>query len=318
MSRRNLLFCGFGAVLALAGGYAVRPTAAQPPRVVHPKRSATPGYPRSVKDSRGKILTLLKTPQRIVSLTPSNTEILFALQLGKKVTGVTDACDYPAEAKGKPKIGGFQINTERVLVQNPDLIVAVEGLNARAIEALERLKAPVLTVSTRSIAETLQAIRTIGEATGADTAANRLTVELQSSLNKIQKAQSALKWKPKVLMLYSVNPIYTTGPGSYLDEIIKIAGGENAVAKPAPGDKLTSEQVLTLRPDVIITGRETQPQAEQMPGWAKGVPAVQKNRFFHASDDAILVRPCPRLPKGVKELADYLRKVVDSEPNHKR
>ncbi|GDX40561.1 putative ABC transporter substrate-binding lipoprotein YvrC [Armatimonadota bacterium] len=317
MSRRNLL-CGLLLIaFVLAGRHGVRLDAVQPPRTVPPKTSSVPIYPRSIKDARGKSLTLLHPPQRIVSLTPSNTEILFALQLGKKVVGVTEACDFPAEAKQKPKIGGFQINIERVLVQSPDLIVAVEGLNARAIEALERVKAPVLVVSTKSIADTLQAVRTIGAATGTDIIANRIASDMQSSLNNILKVQSSLRWKPKILMLYSVNPIYTTGPGSYIDEIIKIAGGRNAVDKPLSGDKLSAEQVLVLRPDVIITGKETQPQAEQMPGWAQGVPAVAKKRFFHASDDAILVRPCPRLPKGVKELANYLRKVVDSEPNHK-
>lgn len=310
MNRRKALL--ILALLSIAGG------STRPPGAMSQAKPPAAAYPRNVMDSRGKILALPKAPQRIVSLTPSNTEILFALGLGKKVVGVTEACDYPTEAKTKPKIGGFQINTERVLVQNPDLVVATEGLNARAIETLERLKAPVLVVSTRSIAETLQAVRIVGAATGAESAASRVAGEMQKSLDNIRKAQASLKWKPKVLMLYSVNPNYTTGPGSYIDEIIKIAGGVNAVAKPVPGDKLTSEQVLTLRPDVIITGKETQPQVEQAPGWEKGVPAVQKKRFFHASDAAILVRPCPRLPKGVKELADYLSKVVASEPSRKK
>ncbi len=316
MSRRTLI--GTSLLLLLPFLYRTPLTAQQPPRKVTPNASKAPEYPRHVKDSRGKDILFVQPPQRIVSLTPSNTEILFALQLGKKVVGVTDACDFPPEAKQKPKIGGFQINTERVLVQHPDLIVATEGLNARAIEALEKAKAPVVVVSTRSIKETLQAVRTIGEATGTPVPASKVVSDIQNSLNAIQKGQAILKWKPRVLMLYSTNPIYTTGPGSYLDEIIRIAGGINAVDKPVPGDKLTPEQVMVLRPDVIITGKETEKQVEQMPGWASGVPAVAKKRFFHPSEDSILVRPSPRLPKGVRELADYLRQVMASEPNRKR
>lgn len=279
------------------------------PTVVPPANLPANGFPRTVTDMSGKPVTLKAQPKRIVSLTPSTTEILFALGLGEKVVGVTTACDFPPEATKKPKIGGFQINTEAVLAQNPDLVVAMAGLNGKAIEALGRTKAPLVVLSANSVQETLDAMTLIGKATGTETEATKLTAEIQSRLEKVAQANKNTATQPRVLMLYGVNPIYTTGPKSYLHEVITLAGGKNAVEKPIPGDTLTPEQVIVLRPDVIVGGKEVVAQARQVPGWATGVVAVKKNQFFAPSSDVVLVRPGPRLPQAVEELATYLRTI---------
>lgn len=265
------------------------------------------GYPRTITDSRGKQLVLNTRPMRIVSLTPSNTEILFALGLGDKVLGVTTACDYPPEATQKPKIGGFQINTEAVLAQNPDLVVAMAGLNGRAIEALDKTKVPLLVLSANSVQETFDAINLVGTATGTEAEAKTLTTQMHDRIDKVALANKNSANQPRVLMLYGVSPIYTTGPKSYLHEVITLAGGKNAVEQPVPGDTLTTEQVIMLSPDVIVAGKEVVTQAKQVPGWATGVLAVRKGQFFQPKSDTVLVRPGPRLPQAVEELATYLR-----------
>ncbi len=271
----------------------------------------SPSMPQKSEESAEK----KGLPQRIVSLTPSNTEILFALGVGERVVGVTTACDYPSEAAQKPKIGGFQISIEKVLGQKPDLVVAMDMLNGSAIKELQRLKVPLLVVSAKSVKETLDAIKKIGEAVGAEAEAEKLLKDIEARLEKVKQTNALAQSRPSVLMLYGVNPIYTTGPNSYIDEVITLAGGQNAVAKPLPGDKLSPEQVITLRPDVLIAGKEVLAQVKQMPGWSSGIPAVQKEHFFKPSNDAVLVRPSPRLPLAVEELATYLRSIqTDPKP----
>jgi iron complex transport system substrate-binding protein len=255
-------------------------------------------------------LTLNAPPQRIVSLTPSNTEILFALGLEPRIVGVTTACDYPPQATKKPKIGDFKINTERVIVQTPDLVVAVEGLNRQAIEVLERTNTPVFTVNAQSVGQSYDAVRLIGQATGQDREAQTIVAKMQADLNKVRDAANKMSSHPTVLMVYGVNPLYTTGPGSFIDEIIRMAGGKNVLDKPAPGDKLSPEQVVALQPDVIICSAALVSQLKQIPGFAKGVPAIRNNHLYQPKSEAVLVRPSPRMPAALAELSQYLRSIT--------
>ncbi|HZP81091.1 MAG TPA: ABC transporter substrate-binding protein [Chthonomonadaceae bacterium] len=266
-------------------------------------------FPRTVTDSRGKTLTLVKPPQRIVSLAPSNTELLFALGLGDKIVADTTACDYPPEAKKKPHIGGFTPNIEAVQVQNPDLVVAVGSINAKAIETLEKAKVPVLSIEPKTMEDVYSSIRLLGMATGQDAKAAQIVQETQARIEAVRRAAATTNTRPKVLILYELKPtIYTTGPGSFIDDLITVAGGKNIVTTPMPaGSTISSEQVIALQPDVIIAASPNAiAQAKQMPGWATGVPAVKNNRFFTPSDASLIDRPGPRLAQGAEELAKYL------------
>ncbi|HZO89518.1 MAG TPA: ABC transporter substrate-binding protein [Chthonomonadaceae bacterium] len=308
-----------GALLGLAGCHAstpANPTAAAAPQTAakpHPRIGVitpppTTPFPRTLTDARGQQITLPKPPQCIVSLAPSNTEILYALDLGNRLVADTTACDYPPEARKKPHVGGYAINIEAVQVQNPDLVVAVGSVNGQAIKALERTKTPLLVIDPKTVADVYDAIKLIGAATGQDMQAARVVMEMQARIDAIKRAVASTTARPRVFIVYGVKPtIYTTGPGSFIDDLITVAGGKNIVTTPAPaGNTISAEQVVTAQPDVIIASKGLIPQIRQMPGWATGVPAVRNNRFFTPGDGAILERPGPRLAEGAEELAKYL------------
>src|SRR5579871_1831621 len=137
------------------------PAAAPVPMV----KQIRPLFFTMLTDSRGKRLVLKFSPKRIVSLAPSNTEILFALGAGDRIAADTTACDYPPEAKNKPHIGGYPIDVEKVEAKSPDLVVALASLT-QPVAALEKAGVPVLTVDAKTVDQTYQVILLLGQATG--------------------------------------------------------------------------------------------------------------------------------------------------------
>lgn len=274
------------------------------------------GFPVTLTDSRGKTLTLNAPPQRIVSLAPSNTEILFDLGAGDRIAADTTACDYPPEAKLKPHIGGYPIDVERVEAKSPDLVVAVESVNAQPVAALEKAGVPVLTVDAKTVAQTYDAILLLGKATGTEARAEQIVRDMKARIEAVRQKTAPVANRPKVLIAYGDNPIYTTGPGSFIDDVITVAGGQNIASVPPPlkNDVITPEQVLARQPDVIICSPDLQQKLKLLPGWTQGVPAVRNNRFFMSSPPGILERPGPRLADGAEQLARYLHPELFAAP----
>jgi iron complex transport system substrate-binding protein len=277
-----------------------------PPNQGSKSSQPTTTFPLTVTDARGQSLTLNAPPQRIVSLAPSNTELLFALGLGEKIVGVTTACDYPPEAKQKPNIGGaYNMSVESILSKNPDLVVAYGTVNQKPLQQLEHAKIPVLAIDAKTVAETYDAIRLLGRATGTNDRAEEIIEEMQSRISAVEKAVNDVKTKPRVLIAYSVGPIYTTGPSSFIADIVRVAGGVNVVSEKLPQDIVTPERGVALAPDVILCAPELRDKLKQIPGWSS-LPAIRNNRFFSVSSEATLVRAAPRLAKAAEELARYL------------
>lgn len=302
LSAGRIVFAALLLCLFCSGCSSNKGTTPEPPQT----SPSAAGFPVTVTDARGKTLTLKTAPQRIVSLAPSNTELLFDLGLGDKVVGVTTACDYPPEAKQKPQIGGaYNMSVESVLARNPDLVVAYGTVNQKPMEMLERAKIPVLAIDAKTVKDTYEAIHLLGKATGATDRAEAVVKEMQARMSAIEKAVQGAEPKPRVLIAYSVNPIYTTGPGSFIDDIVRVAGGTNAVGEKLSQDIVTPERGVTLAPEVILCAPEIQDKLKQVPGWSS-VPAIRNNRFFTVSSQATLVRATPRLVKGAEELARYL------------
>ncbi len=278
-----------------------------------PANTATPSVPavdfaRNLTDARGKTITLKTQPKRIVSLSPATTELLFALGLGNRVVGVTTACDYPPEAAKKPKIGGAaDTSVEKVLSQTPDLVIGFGAFNPKPVEAMEAANLTTLVVDAKTVTEIYAAIRLLGKATGTEEQAEKLAGDMEKRLTDLQKATANYETKPGVLIVHEANPtIYTTGPGSYIDEAITIAGGKNVIDATIPGTTISPEKGVELVPDVIICAPEMRGKLRAIPGWAQGIPAVMGNRYFSPSEAGTLTRPGPRLTKAIEELARYL------------
>jgi len=292
-------------LLAVVGGGCGRHASAHE---VRPKLFSSVGYPCVLRDQTGFQLVLTACPHRIVSLAPSNTEIVYDLGAQDQIVAVTTADDYPASVKRKPKVGPMMnASVETILAYHPDLVLAFGGLNDLEIGPLRRLHVPTLVVNPHNLGEVYASILLIGRAIGKEEAANRLVRAMQGRLRHIKRIVARAKRRPKVLMIYQLNPIYTTGPNSFIDDAIECAGGRNAVLKLPAENTLSPEEVVLAQPDVIVCGLDLVPYVMRMPGWKESVPAVRYRRFFpDDSPKGTLVRPTPRLVDGIARLAHFL------------
>ena len=267
--------------------------------------AAWAGYPMTVKDARGKNVTIKSKPVRIVSLAPSNTEILFAIGLKDRIVGVTSYCDYPAEAKKKPKIGDVTASSEAVVALKPDLVVAHAFLNDSAIPRLEKLGLTVFAVDPKTIAEVARDIRTIGKITARPKTAESVAEEMERVMAAVRKSCAA-RAVHSVLVVIQANPLWAAGPKTFVDEMIHAANAKNTAYDARPGFVTFSKELAVSRnPDVIIVGVESEKDFFlKNPIW-KNTKAVKNGRVYVVDPDT-LVRPGPRLASGMRSLAAKL------------
>ncbi len=262
-----------------------------------------------------------ENPQRIVSLAPSNTEILFAIGAGDRVVGVTDYCNYPPEVVEKKKngelvsIGGYTtVNIEKVVSLKPDLVVASYGNGIETIEALRRLGINVIAFDPKTIQDVMRDIVLIGEATGHKEEAKKLVKEM---LSKIENVTEKVKDKPRLRVAHIVwhDPIWVSGRNTFIDEVIALAGGENVFS--FDGWRVISvEDLIAANPDVIIVssgsgmggGRDIVYEWVMHDERLKPLSAVKNGRVYVVDAD-IISRPSYRLADAVEIVANLLHGV---------
>lgn len=262
-------------------------------------------YPMAVKDARGKLVAIKSKPVRIVSIAPSNTEILYSLGLDNRIVGVTQACDYPYRARKKRKVGGMSISAEMVLGLKPDLILAHSVINDSVIVRLEKLGLTVFAVNPQNMSEVVRDIRTIGRITARPKTADSVAKKMEKSIKAI-KAERANKKSKKVLVVIQDSPLWVAGPNTFVDEMIRIAHGVNISHDARRGYVTFSKELAISRnPDVIIVGLNSEKQYFMRdPAWRK-TNAVKHNHVFVINND-LIVRPTPRLVIGLKYLAEKM------------
>lgn len=267
--------------------------------------SSFAAYPIGERDCRGKVVTFRARPVRIVSLSPSNTELLFALGLGKQVVGVTKFCNYPAEAGKLPKIGDMTTNIEAVAALKPDLVLAHGKINDAAIPKLERLGLTVFAVDPKTIKETIRDIRTVGRITGRPRSAEKIARKMERGVSAV-RASRAKKKPASVLVVVQTNPLWAAGPKTYVDEMIRIANARNIAYDGRPGfNPFSKELAVSRNPDVIVVGLKSDVEfLMNSPVW-QTTNAVKKKRVHVISGD-LLFRPGPRLVDGLTALASKL------------
>ncbi|QOJ37038.1 MAG: cobalamin-binding protein [Nitrospira sp.] len=262
--------------------------------------------PRTFIDDAGRKLYIAKAPMRVVSLAPSITEMLFALGLDEQIVGVTDFCNFPPAASSRPKIGYAHPNLESLLALNPDLVAAPkEFARANLLTKLDELKIPVLLLEATSVESVFAHIHTLGRIFDRVSAAHALTRAMRERMAAITARVEAL---PRRRVLYVINsePLITVGPGSYLHQMIGLAGGINiAAGASSPYPRLTMEMVLKEDPEVLIFPMgsvETVPRSEQQ-AWRRWttLSAVKQERLRQVPADA-LNRPGPRVMEGLDAL----------------
>jgi iron complex transport system substrate-binding protein len=259
------------------------------------------------------LVFLAAAPQRIVSLAPSITEILFALGVGDRVVGVSTYCDYPPEAMHIDRIGTFlQPNVERILAKQPDLVIGVPSPDNRAsVVHLEELGLHVLVVDPERIADIFAAIRTIAEAVGVPERGAELVDHIQRQLAVVATRLEGAP-RPRVLMLVGRSPFIAVGPGTFQDELIQLAQGDNLTAQT--GQKwpsVTLEFIVARAPAVIIDAsmgsEETTDRASAVAFWGEfpTIPAVRDQRLYGYRAYELL-RPGPRVAETLEAVARFI------------
>jgi iron complex transport system substrate-binding protein len=270
--------------------------------------------PMEVTDQLGRVVKLDKIPERIISLSPSNTEILFALGLADKVVGVTDYCNYPPEAQEKPSTGGFSTpNIEEVVALSPDLILATSIHEKRIIPQLEGRGMTVFALNPKTLDEVLESITLVGEITGKDEEASQLVAEMWNRVRAITDQTDNLSEaeRPRVFYITWHDPLMTPGSETRHDELIVKAGGINIAQELIGYADISLEAVIEANPQVIIAG-VGMGSGEDLPfeyvkteTRLRNVDARINNRIYSMDVD-LAGRPGPRITDALEKLAEFI------------
>jgi iron complex transport system substrate-binding protein len=265
-------------------------------------------YPLIVKDDFGTEITFDAAPQKIVSLSPSETEGLFAIGLDEQIVGVSDNDDYPEAALSKPKMGGFQVNVESVVAAEPDLVLVTGTMiKQETIKSLTDLGINVFLSNPKTIADVMEHIKTIGQITDHQAEADQVVKQMQDELNQVTEAVKSVKEdKKKVYIEFS--PGWTVGKGEFMDEMITLAGGVNVASDVEGWSQINEENIIKANPDVILYAKSVIENDKTLAEIIKGRSgwdqiAAVKNDQVIGMDDNLLSRPGPRLTKGLIEVA---------------
>lgn len=264
-------------------------------------------YPLTVKDGSGKEFTFAKAPDRIVSLSPTETEVLFALGLGDKVVGVSNLDDYPEEAKSKPKMGDLQGNPEAIIAANPEIVFAGLSLNKNSVAKLNELKLNLFQTNPKTIDESMERILLFGRILDKQEQAEKVVERMKKEKQQVVDALKGLKPEQRKKVYIEFSPGWTVGKGEFLDDMITLAGGVNVASDLEGWKQISEEKIIQANPDVIFFARAV-PNLEQTirnrSGWDK-IAAIQKSQVI-GLDDNLLSRPGPRITQALIGMASSL------------
>lgn len=288
------------------------------------KPAATTAAPVTITDQMGRTVSLAgNQPQRIISLSPSTTEILYALGLADRIAGVCDYSDYPPEAASKPSIGAYDKPDFETLVSlNPDLVFGGIEHEANVMPQLESQGIPVLGINPKSVSGVLDSITMIGKATGKDKEAAKLVKDLQERITRVTNKTKDLpdSSRPRVFYIIWNDPLWTTGANTFHDELIHMAGGVNIAHNLDGYADISLETVIDANPQIIIAG-VGMGDGEDIPfQYVKTEPRLEgtdarKNNQVESIDMNIASRPGPRLIDALEAFLAIIHPELRDQPN---
>jgi iron complex transport system substrate-binding protein len=264
-----------------------------------------------VTDETGRRVKVPQPVRRIVSLAPSLTETLYALGAQDRVVGVTDSCDYPPEARSKPRVGGpMNPSLEQVVALKPDLVVMAKTANRlETVEALERLSMPVYGTDSHSVEDVLASTERLAGLIGVHEEGAALVASLRARLDQLQRALADHPPR-RVLFVVWLDPLISAGPGSFVGDALRRAGAETVIRSRQDWPHVSLEEVVRLQPEYLVFANSDPEQAsrdfqtlDQKPGW-RILEAVRERRIATISD--AVNRPAPRLIDAIEQLARQL------------
>ena len=262
-------------------------------------------------DHTGRKIILSAYPQRVVSLAPSITEIIFALGRQHLLKGVTRFSDHPPDAKKLPKVGSYvHLDLERIVALKPDICIAIKDGNPKEIIGrLESLGIPVYVINPLNVAAVMKTIQDIGRLLGAGEKAHHLVQNMHLRLQRVESTVSKAAFRPRVFFQIGISPIVSVGTDTFIHELIVLAGGKNLAEGPVPYPRFSREQVLGLSPEVLIITSMTRNAIfdKVKAEWSRwnNMPAVRNRRIFMV-DSNLFDRPTPRLIDGLELLVKLI------------
>ncbi|OGP89229.1 MAG: hypothetical protein A2157_12100 [Deltaproteobacteria bacterium RBG_16_47_11] len=266
---------------------------------------------RTFKDEVGREVTFPFPPKRIVSLAPNITEILFGLGLDEEIVGVSIHCNFPEKANTKVRIGSYiRLDFEKIISLTPDLIIATGAGNTRGmVDRLEQLGFPTYVIHPKNFKDILESIIHIGQVVNREKKARVIIEGMRERSQRVIELTKDLP-RPKVFVQIGDAPLVTVGKGSFADDLIRLAGGENIAGKEKEVyPRFGMEEILKRSPEVIVISSmnpegDYQKILQEWNRW-KTIPAV-KNGRIHLIDSDLIDRPSPRIIDGLEGLAGML------------
>ena len=294
---------------------ATAPVVTEEPTVTQIETQASFTYPINITDDNGRNVIIESEPEKIVSLSPSNTELLFAVGAGSLVIGNTEYCDYPAEAVSITKVGGYaadSISIETIISLKPDLVLADGSSQKTVIEALEKAHIVVIATDSKTFEDVYRNIELVGHVTGNDDVASDLVAEMKARVNSIIQIVDQIPQEERTTVFWEVwdEPLLTAGPNTIIGQIIKLAGGVNIFSDLTEDWPTVSAEVVVQKNPGVIMGPDTHGDkliAEQLAarsGWNQ-IDAVKNNRIYLIEGD-ISSRPGPRVVDALELIAKKL------------
>lgn len=266
-----------------------------------------------IVDDLGKEFFSDTTPQRFVSLAPSNTELLVALGLESRIVGRTRYCNFPKSIDSVEVVAGFNtLDLEKIAALNPDVVFAIRGNDMESLRGLDRLGIPFFSFDIKNLNDLNKAIKKLGIFLDVESRADSLVTKHSVRIKNVRQKVLSINERPKVMWGLGDNSFYTAGKNTMIDNVIDLAGGDN-VAREAIGEwpQVSIETVLMWSPEIIIT---TQGDAEGLPAlierlsrtrvW-ENIPAVMNKNILFIQPD-LLLRPGPRLIDALEIIADFI------------
>jgi iron complex transport system substrate-binding protein len=262
-------------------------------------------------DEVGREVTFPFPPKRIVSLAPNITEILFSLGLDEEIVGVSIHCNFPEKAKSKVQVGSYiSLDFEKITFLKPDLVIATGAGNTRdMVDRLGKLGFPTYVIFPKNFNDVLKSIDHLGQVVGREKEAMGIILGIKQRRQRVIELTKGLS-RAKVFLQIGEAPIVTVGKGSFADDLIHLAGGENIARKEKEMyPRLGMEEILKRSPEVILISSmnpkgDYQRVLQEWSRW-KMIPAV-KNGRVHLIDSDLIDRPSPRIIDGLEEIARIL------------
>jgi iron complex transport system substrate-binding protein len=302
-------FLLLGALVAGCGGAAPQETAkpADQPAAVAPAQPKQTTYPLTIKDDAGREVTLTAQPKRILSVAPANTELVFALGLGKSLVGRSDFDDYPAEVKDIPSVGGFfPPDYEKIIATKPDLVLLAAGSDEARDKLAGEYKLNVYVVDPKTFDELYNGVTKLGQVLNAQEAAEKVVTDMKAQVKAITDKVATASSKPTVYYEVWDEPLMTAGTGTFINDLITLAGGTNVGADVKGWATYSAEQVAKANPDVIVaSSADIEAKIKARQGWGS-FKAVKEGKIATIADPNLIVRPGPRLVLGLEWFAKTL------------